>query len=155
MAETAERIVSKVDFSDPATIASLSAALQAAGVDGIEIEQPSRKVRIVVEPGAPGAVPPVRASQYGCPATRTDAATATTAKAPMAGFFGRGHPASVAKPSELPRDVAAGETLGFVRVGPVLLPVKASEAGVLTRCVAEDGSRVGYGDPLFEIEPCP
>jgi biotin carboxyl carrier protein len=150
MAETAERIMSMVDFSDPATIALLAAALQTAGVDGIEIDQPARKVRIVVERGAPGAAPRVQVSQPNSPVAQSGALTA-----PMAGVFGSRHPGSVASTSGFPRVVAVGETLGFVRVGPVLLPVRTSEAGVLTRSVVADGSVVGYGDPLFEIEPRP
>lgn len=41
--------MSEIDFSDPAVLAALSAALTQAGVDGIEIEQPRGKLRIVVE----------------------------------------------------------------------------------------------------------
>lgn len=142
--------MSGVDFSDPAVIASLAAALEAAGVDGIEIDQGTRKVRIVVERGVPGGVTQVDASQP-TPAT----IHAGFVAAPIAGFFCSGHPASVAPPLKLPREVVSGDTLAFVRIGPVLLPVKAPESGVLTRFVAENGSLVGYGDPLFAIEPSP
>jgi biotin carboxyl carrier protein len=150
MAETAERIMSGVDFGDPAVIASLAAALEVAGVDGIEIEQGARKVRIVVEHGVLGAVSQVNASQHN-PAT----AHSSAVKAPMAGIFCRDHPAFFTPPSELPREVVLGDTLGFIRVGPVLLPVKASGTGILTQSLAGDGSLVGYGEPLFEIEPRP
>ena len=142
--------MSGVDFSDPAMIASLAAALEAAGVDGIDIEQGERKVRIVVERGVPGRAPEVDASQPP-PAT----AHADFVAAPIAGFFCSGHPASGALPFELPREVVPGDTLAFVRIGPVLLPVRASKTGVLTRSMAENGSLVGYGDPLFAIEPSP
>ncbi|URK86090.1 acetyl-CoA carboxylase (plasmid) [Rhizobium sp. RCAM05350] len=142
--------MSGVDFSDPAVIASLAAALEAAGVDGIDIEQGTHKVRIVVERGGPGGVSQVDASQ---PAPAT--AEACFVAAPIAGFFCSGHPASVVPPFQLPREVVSGDTLAFVRIGPVLLPVRAPKTGVLTRFVAENGSLVGYGDPLFAIEPSP
>lgn len=133
--------MSGIDFSDPETIAFLAAALEAAGVDGIEIDQRARRVRIIVERGAPHQ------------SSRT--AQSSVATAPIAGIFCRDHPATIAPPFELPREVVSGDMLGFVRVGPVVLPVRASETGVLTRFAAEDGSLVGYGDPLFEIEPRP
>lgn len=139
--------MSAVDFSDPATIAFLAAALQAAGVDGIEIEQPARKVRIVVERDASGAAPLVQTLQTSPGAPRLEVVTA-----PMAGIFDATHPQSLVPSSEPPREVGAGETLGFIRVGSVLLPVKASRPGMLTGRVAKDGAVVGYGDPLFEIE---
>ncbi len=139
--------MSAVDFSDPATIAFLAAALQAAGVDGIEIEQSTRKVRIVVERDAPGAAPLVQTLQTSPGATQLEVVTA-----PMAGIFGANHPESPAPSSKPPRKVAAGETLGFIRIGSVLLPVKATQPGMLTGRVAKDGTVVGYGDPLFEIE---
>jgi biotin carboxyl carrier protein len=150
MTETTERIMSVVDFSDPATIAFLAAALQAAGIDGIEINQPGRKLRIVAGRDAPGAAPLVQIVQTTSRAAQSDKVTA-----PMAGVFGSHHPASSAPPSEPPLEVAAGDTLGFIRIGSILLPVKAVKPGVLTRRVAEDGSVVGYGDPLFEFEPRP
>ena len=140
--------MSAVDFSDPATIAFLATALQAAGVDGIEIDQPGRKLRIVAERDAAGAARLVQTLQTTSGAAQSDKVTA-----PMAGVFGSRHPASAAPPSEPALEVAAGDTLGFIRIGSILLPVKAIKPGVLTRRVAEDGSIVGYGDPLFEFEP--
>jgi len=142
--------MSRVDFSDPAVIASLAAALEAAGVDGIEVEQRGRKVRIVVEQEVPGTAWRVKA-------LHTPSRTVQPGKvaAPMAGVFCSDHPASSALSLALPLEVAAGEPLGFIRIGPILLPVKAETPGVLTRRIAEDGALVGYGDILFEFEPRP
>jgi biotin carboxyl carrier protein len=150
MAEATERIMSVVDFSDPETIAFLAAALRAAGVDGIEINQPERTLRIVAGRDAPGVDPLVQILQ-----TTSRAAQLDKVSAPMAGVFSSHHPSSSAPPSEPPLEVAAGETLGFIRIGPILLPVKTVKPGVPTRRLAADGSVVGYGDPLFEFEPRP
>ena len=130
--------MSDINFTDPAVIAALSAALTAAGVDGIEIEQRHQKLRIVVE-------------RNGAASVLVDAAKAsetTVAKAQLAGVFTHSRTVS----GSLPRNVATGEILGFIRIGPVLLPVKASKAGVLTRVLADNDALVGYGAPLFEIE---
>ena len=139
-----------VDFSDPATIAFLAGALQTAGVDGIEIIQPDRTLRIVTVRDAPGANPLVQVMQSTPTAAQPDKVSA-----PMAGVFSSHHPASCVSPSEPVLKVVAGETLGFIGIGPILLPVKAARSGLLMRRVAEDGSLVGYGDPLFEFEPRP
>jgi biotin carboxyl carrier protein len=138
MAEAAERVMSDINFTDPTVIAALSAALTTAGVDGIEIERGHQKLRIVVE-------------RTGAASVLDDAAKASEtniAEAQLAGVFTHSRTVS----SSLPRDVATGEILGFIGIGPVLLPVKASKAGVLTRVLAENGTLVGYGAPLFEIE---
>lgn len=53
--------MSAIDFSDPATIAFLTEALTAAGVDGLEISRPGGQLRIVVaEKAAPGSARPTR-----------------------------------------------------------------------------------------------
>jgi len=142
--------MSRVDFGDPAVIASLAAALETAGVDGMEIAQDARTVRIVIERGGLGAVVQVDALRPSPAAT-----PAISVAAPLAGLFCGAHPASFAPPLELPREVVTGDMLGFIRIGPILLPIKASGTGTLMRSLAGDGSLVGYGDPLFEIEPRP
>lgn len=48
-----------------------------------------------------------------------------------------------------PRRVQAGETVGFLKIGPLLLPVTASRDAVLPRPLFEDGDIVGHGDILF------
>ena len=130
--------MSHIDFSDPLVLAALSAALTQAGVDGIEIEQPCQKLRIVVEKNG-GASVLLDSAKGG---------TKDVVKAQLAGVF-----TSCQTPSgSLPRNVATGEMLGFIRVGPILLPAKVGKVGVLTRILAENNTLVGYGDPLFEIE---
>ncbi|MBX5154039.1 acetyl-CoA carboxylase [Rhizobium lentis] len=139
--------MSAIDFSDPATVALLTQALTAAGVGGLEISRPGAQLRIVISgegearssstkatPSAPGSAPAV-------------------VKAPMAGRFCVDHPAASGVSQDLPRSLsAAADILGFIRIGDVLLPVRAGSAGVVTRLLAEPGALVGYGDPLFEIE---
>ncbi|MBY5368204.1 acetyl-CoA carboxylase [Rhizobium leguminosarum] len=138
--------MSAIDFSDPATIALLTAALTAAGVDGLEISRPGGRLRIVV------------AEKGGARISSTDAtprapgSASTVVKAPMAGHFCLDHPASYAMSQDLPRSVSDADIIGFVGVGHILLPLRAGRSGVLTRLFAEPGALVGFGDPLFEIE---
>jgi biotin carboxyl carrier protein len=149
MAETAERVMSGMDFSDPAVIASLVAALEAAGVDGIEIEQHGCKVRIVVDHEVPGTARRFKTS------TPSRTMQPGNVVAPIAGVFCSDHPAVAVRSPGSPLEVEAGEPLGFIRIGPILLPITAATPGVLTRRIAEDGALVGYGDPLFEFEQRP
>ncbi|CAN7757020.1 acetyl-CoA carboxylase biotin carboxyl carrier protein [Rhizobium beringeri] len=138
--------MSAIDFSDPATIALLTEALTAAGVDGLEISRPGGQLRIVVA-GKDGA----RISSTGA-MPRTPGSASAVVKAPMAGRFCVEHPATSAAPQNLPRSVSDADIVGFVGVGHILLPLRAGRSGVLTRLLAEPGALVGFGDPLFEIE---
>ncbi|KEC69862.1 UNVERIFIED_ORG: biotin carboxyl carrier protein [Rhizobium esperanzae] len=137
--------MSAIDFSDPATIAFLTDALTAAGVEGLEISRPDGQIRIVISGEgaritAPAATP------------RASHSPPVVVKAPLAGHFCAAHPAAAVTPQTLPRFVSDADILGFIRVGHVLLPLRAGHSGVLTRLLAEPGALVGFGDPLFEIE---
>ncbi|PDS76660.1 acetyl-CoA carboxylase [Rhizobium sp. L43] len=138
--------MSAIDFSDPTTIAFLTDALTAAGVEGLEISRPDGQLRIVVS-GEGGA----RIGAHEA-ATRAPGPAPVVVKAPVAGHFCAEHPAVPAVSGNLPRSVSDADILGFVRVGHVLLPLRAGRSGVLTRLLAEPGALVGFGDPLFEIK---
>lgn len=140
--------MSAIDFSDPATIAALSDALIAAGVDGLEISKAGAHLRIVVPTGE-GA----RVSLTGNAPPDPAAASAVIVKAPMAGRFCTLPPLAPAEAEQLPRVISDKDVLGFIRIGPVLLPIPASRTGHLTRRLTEPDVLVGFGDPLFEIEP--
>lgn len=138
--------MSAIDFSDPETIALLTAALTAAGVDGLEISRPGGQLRIIVA-GESGAR--IGSTEATPPAPGSAAAVV---KAPMAGRFCLDHPASYSVSQDLPRSVSNADIVGFVGVGHILLPLRAGRSGVLTRLLAEPGALVGFGDPLLEIE---
>ncbi|MDC7745261.1 acetyl-CoA carboxylase [Rhizobium binxianense] len=137
--------MSAIDFSDPTTIAFLTDALTAAGVEGLEISRPDGQLRIVVS----GEGARIGAHEA---AGRAPGPTSAVVKAPVAGHFCAAYPAAPAVSGNLPRSVSDVDILGFVRVGHVLLPLCAGRSGVLTRLLAEPGALVGFGDPLFEIE---
>lgn len=129
--------MSAIDFSDPKTIALLTEALTAAGVDGLEISSASGKLRIIVAGRENHVSQAAKASSKP-----------SVIKAPMAGIFQLRDSAS----ADLPHFVAAADILGFLRVGDVLVPLKAGHSGVLNRRLIETGTLVGFGDALFEIE---
>ena len=49
-------------------------------------------------------------------------------------------------------EVRAGELLGLLQVGPLLMPVLAPQAGTMTELFVERAKMVGYGEPLFELQ---
>lgn len=132
--------MSKVDFSAPETIEALTAALEAAGVDGLEITRPDQSLRIVV-----GGV--ARGDRLSLPSELRR--KVVVFKAPMAGEFLRDLPSRIdTKPTERPAD-----TLGFLRVGPLLLPLEVENSAHVGRYLVEPGTIVGFGDPIAEVEP--
>lgn len=134
--------MSKLDLSDPAIIERLSAALEAAGVDGIEITRPDQSLLIRVASSAGGTARQVRSS-------KTDAGGAVVVvKAPLAGEFWPADLSRAGPPGVSP----ASDTVGFLKVGPVLLPVSAGPSKRLRKNLVEAGTIVGFGDPITEVE---
>ncbi|QCJ00608.1 hypothetical protein [Agrobacterium larrymoorei] len=133
--------MSRLDFTDPATLAALTEMLTTAGVEGLEITTPDTGVKLVV-PSSGKAV-------ISSKAMSAQLTSATTVKAPIAGLF---HLAPPADGEAFPRPVTTDTVVGFIRIGHVLVPVIAGRAGLLTGQLAEQDALVGFGDPLFEIE---
>jgi len=75
----------------------------------------------------------------------------TVVTAPSVGAFLHAHPlhdAPVVRPGER---VVAGQDLGLLQIGPLLLPVDAPVAGRVTLVRVEAGRTVGYGTALFDL----
>jgi acetyl-CoA carboxylase biotin carboxyl carrier protein len=73
--------------------------------------------------------------------------------APSLGVFLRRHPLrdlALARPGQA---VRAGEPVGLLRIGPLLLPVPALRDGVLLDVLVEDGTTVGFGTVLARLRP--
>ena len=70
---------------------------------------------------------------------------------PGVGIFLRAHPVQVASLVEPNDPVAAGQPLGLLQVGPILLPVLSPRDGIVAAIVAPDHALVGYGDPLVAL----
>jgi len=81
-----------------------------------------------------------------------DAPTITVG-ASSPGIFLDRHPLHDRAIAAVAADVRAGEPLGFLQVGPLLLAVPAPRAGMVTDVLAAHGTIVGYGAPLFVLQP--
>ena len=122
----------------------LAAWLDQAGLDELELTGPGG--RLLLRRGgdrAVAAAPPDEAPE--------DAFDVVAS--PGVGHFLVCHPLRE-EPLAGPDDaVVAGQTIGLLRVGALLLPVPAPRDGVVARLVAEDRALVSYGDPLVELWP--
>ena len=72
---------------------------------------------------------------------------------PGVGLFLHAHPVQETALAEPNEPVAAGQPLGLLQVGPILLPVLSPRDGIVASIVAPDRSLVGYGDPLVALKP--
>ena len=134
-------------------IAQLGAWLAATDLELLELRGPWGQVRIQrdgVGTAQVAAAPGTPAGQAG--ATRAkDMAPVATAPAP--GMWrdqvpGRSEP--LARPGAA---VRAGDLLGLVQAGPLLLPVRAPADGVLGDWLVAPGTAVGYGTALAALHP--
>ena len=76
-----------------------------------------------------------------------------TVTAGSVGVFLHAHPCATVPFVRAGIEVLAGQTLGLLRNGVLLLPVVASRAGTVAALRAGDGATVGYGAPLVELHP--
>jgi acetyl-CoA carboxylase biotin carboxyl carrier protein len=139
------------DLSDPALISTLTGWLEGSGASALEITTPDGGVlKIVLETGTRA----VRVAEVA-PERPTGRPEGRALKVPMAGLFRDRHPAAFeAEPlAGEGRALEAGALAGFVEIGPVLLPVIASEAGVIGEIHARTGDLIGYGDTVLMMEP--
>ncbi|MEJ8810442.1 biotin/lipoyl-containing protein [Variovorax ureilyticus] len=73
------------------------------------------------------------------------------ASAPGVGVFLHAHPLHDKPVVRKGGRVKAGQALGLLRIGPLLVPVTAPAAGQVTGVREETGAAVGYGSALFEL----
>jgi acetyl-CoA carboxylase biotin carboxyl carrier protein len=74
-------------------------------------------------------------------------------RAPSLGVFLQSHPLATTPLVCTGQRVEAGQTIGLLKIGPLLLPVTAPQAGIVDSIHAADGLAVGYGTPLFDLQP--
>ncbi|GCA49400.1 hypothetical protein KGO5_01846 [Sinorhizobium sp. KGO-5] len=137
------------DFSDPALISMLSEWLEASGARELEIATADgRALKIVLDAAPSPAVSGEKPVAPGVPPAERHAV-----KAPLPGRFRDRHPSADAVPlSGKGGRLEAGALVGFVEIGPVLLPVRASETAIVAEIHVRAGDLVGYGDTILTTE---
>ncbi|BEP38755.1 hypothetical protein GmRootV59_51640 (plasmid) [Variovorax sp. V59] len=88
------------------------------------------------------------------PAEVTEAETElVSVHAPSVGVFLHSHPLAAAPLVRIGQRVDAGQAVGLLKIGPLLLPVTAPQAGIVGGIHVADGLAVGYGAPLVDLHP--
>ncbi|MBB3178090.1 biotin/lipoyl-containing protein [Variovorax sp. Sphag1AA] len=125
----------------------MAAWLAGTDIGLLELRTPHGVVRLGREPAAGDEI-----VQLEDEALDDEAAPAQAiAGAPSVGVFLHAHPLHNKPVVRVGERVKAGQGLGLVRIGPLLLPVTAPAAGLVTGVREEVGAAVGYGTALFEL----
>ncbi|GEO43294.1 hypothetical protein SAE02_74420 [Skermanella aerolata] len=129
-------------------VAEIAALLAATDIDCLELTGPAGHLRL-----RRGGEPEVTAGGTGDEPLSEDETVAMPS--PGFGIFLRVHPLHEMPLVRSGDSVAAGQVLGFLKIGPLLIPVPAPRDGVVSDIVAHDGTLVGFGDTLFRFSPQP
>ena len=128
----------------------LSAWLAATDIALLELRGPGGHIRLrhdgasvdLVEDAAPATAdePPAHAPRL-------------TVAACSVGVFLHSHPLHTAPLARPGTNVRAGQPLGLLQIGSLLLPVVATQDATLIGALVAHGETVGFGTPLIELEP--
>lgn len=119
----------------------LAVWLRAADIDVLEIESAGSIVRMVRQ-----------ANGYEPQVLRQQMTVMQAACAPCAGVFRAKHPWAAEAAPAAGQPVHAGERVGVLQVGLLLVPLVAPVAGTFAGVRVAEGTLVGYGSPLVDIK---
>ncbi|MUO80368.1 hypothetical protein GOZ80_10625 [Agrobacterium vitis] len=133
-----------LDFTRADVIAQLTCWLEMAGVHAIDIEHNDQQISIVMTGGTAHVSRHMRSN--------VPVGASVMITSPSVGHFLAYHPARPDGGPQEGESVNAGDVVGFVKIGPLLLGVAAPQDGVLGEALVNAGDAVGYGTPLFSLE---
>jgi len=141
-----------------AELQQLAASLAGTDIGLLELRTPHGHVRLRRDGAAPenylleelqghaGAPGPLSVATSTVPAM-------PPAVASSVGVFLHHHPLRGTPLAPPGTGVQAGQTVGLLQIGALLLPVAAPQAGVVASMLQAHGSLVGYGTALVELHP--
>jgi acetyl-CoA carboxylase biotin carboxyl carrier protein len=120
----------------------------------IEIEEDGVKIRLRKgELPSEALVTTVPAGEKTVTVPLTETPSADTVNAPMVGTFYRAPSPDAPPYVDIGDSVTADTVVCIVEAMKVMNEIKSGLDGVVTEILAETGSAVEYGHPLFRIEP--
>lgn len=143
--------------------ARLATWLEATDIGRLELRGPGLHVClqrqggrvIAVPPGSPGATAMTGAAAVAGAASSIEAGyeTAVPVKAGSVGIFESTHPLHEAPLAAAGQWVEAGQVIGLLRIGTLLLPVRAPHDGIVVAWHVSTGAVVDFGSTLAELAP--
>ncbi|MFK8259068.1 acetyl-CoA carboxylase biotin carboxyl carrier protein [Erwinia sp. AnSW2-5] len=128
---------------------SLVNQMQRSGLTRLQINSADYAIRMICQPGSqlPAAPAPEPAAVAEVPVTPV------AVTAPMPGRLWLQDPLSGKNVGPVSGPVEAGCLLALVQAGPLCLPVRAPQDGILTSIDATQGQAVEYAQPLMHLLP--
>ena len=129
----------------------LAAWLADTGIGALELRGPGMHICLHQAGGSVEALSPASFKAL-CEAPSQHTASVQI-NAGAVGIFLHAHPLHSAPLAAPATAVAAGQAIGLLRVGMLLLPVAAPQAGIMAGYAAATGARVEYGSHLADLIP--
>ncbi len=136
-----------------------------SGISELEITEGDGKVRIVKSPAGPmmmmpaplpAAVPVAAAAAAPvaapAPAAAPEAPSGHLVKSPMVGTFYRSAQPGAEPFVTVGSQVKEGDTLCIIEAMKLMNEIEADKSGTIKAVLADNGSPVEFGQPLFAIE---
>jgi len=130
----------------PDQLQQLAAWLAATDIGLLELRTPEGTVRLGRNGASSSEIVQLDAGDEGT------APAPAVAAASSVGRFLHSHPLHAAPLVRIGEHVPAGQLLGLLQIGPLLLPVTAPLAGVVAAMLVVAGQAVGYGTALVELQ---
>ncbi|MEZ2298228.1 acetyl-CoA carboxylase biotin carboxyl carrier protein subunit [Variovorax sp. RCC_210] len=154
-AHAPNEVPGKPDMQDTSQrAAELAAWLASTDIDLLELRTPHGTLRLgrqgndIVE--LPGQEEEADATGEKDEAAETET---VAVKASSVGVFLRSHPLATQPLASVGQHVQAGQLMGLLSIGPLLLPVAAPQAGIVDAMHVQGGVAVGYGTALVDLHP--
>lgn len=133
----------------PEQLQQLAAWLAGTDIALLELRTPEGTLRLGRQGASSGEIVQLDAGEEG---EEGAAPAPAVAAASSVGQFLHRHPLHAAPLVRIGERVPAGQLLGLLRIGPLLLPVHAPRDGVVAAMRVAAGQAVGYGTALVELQ---
>jgi acetyl-CoA carboxylase biotin carboxyl carrier protein len=124
----------------------LSAWLDEAGIDVLELIGPDRQLRLE-RAGKPGQ----DAAESSIAERKRHVPGGSTVKAPIAGTLLLKHPMHDTPLVVRGHRICAGQTVALLQIGTLLVSVTAPQDGIVTDVLGQDGSLIGFGTEIVRL----
>jgi acetyl-CoA carboxylase biotin carboxyl carrier protein len=131
-------------------LSDLSVWMAEAGIDELELIGPSFRLRL--DSGGVHAHDDLAGDQQG-DTTSGQVLSSDVIAATTVGIFLHRHPLHEAALAPERTSVRAGQALGLLRIGPLLVPVIAPRDGIVGATLVAHETAVGFGTGLVELHP--